>query len=180
MKNKLSTETKVKLIYCGELAIISIVVLVIGILKMVDVIHTRPTRLFIYNIITTVGAAYFIFDLVWYIVSPKKRKRSSLLDKLLILPASFYLIYFDIICFIDKYKNAEPNELFVRYSVGAVLLYIAVIYLFQAFFHFKYPVPQLIEAIEEAKQAELEEKKEKNENKVEEQQTEEVEEKKED
>ena len=150
---KISTENKVKLIYSGELAIIALVVLVIGILKLTGVIQTKPLRLLIYNIISLAGAAYLIFDLIWALVSPKKRKKSCLLDKFMVVPAFCYLIFFDIFCFINKAKGLEPepDDLFIKLSIGIVLLYISAVYLFQAIYHFKHPVPQLLEAIEEAK-----------------------------
>ena len=164
MKKKLDPETKIKLVYSAELAIIAIVVLVLGILKLVGVIQTKPTRLLVYNIITTIGAAWFIFEIIWYFVSPKKRARTCLMDKLMTLPLSGYLVYFDICCFIDKATGVETNDLFVRISIGAVLLYVAIIYSFQAIYHFKYPIPQVEEAIKEyyaAKEQEEEEERQK-------------------
>ena len=157
MKKKLSLETKTKLIYSLELIIIALVLIVFAVLKLTGVIPTKPTRLLIYNIITTVGGAYFIFDFIWVLVSKKKRAKSSLLDKILMLPGSFYLIAFDIICFIDKAKGVETDNQFVVISISSVFLYIAAVYLFQGIYHFYHPIPMLEQAIEEA----LEEEKNK-------------------
>ena len=173
-KQKLSEEAKVKLIYCGELALISVVVIVIGVLKLAGVIATKPTRLLVYNIITTLGGVWLITDLVWSLVSPKRRTKSCLMDKFMALPVGLYLLVFDTICFIHKAQGLEPDDLLVKLSVGIVLLYIGAIYIFQAIFHYFHPVPQMLEAIEEAKQAKLEEEQkaletaEKEEEKVEE------------
>ena len=76
MANKLSEEKKVKLIYSGELIIIAIVFLVIGILRLVGVIQTSEKRLLIFNIITTLGGAWMIIDLVWALASERRRKKS--------------------------------------------------------------------------------------------------------
>ena len=173
-KKKLSEETKVKLIYCGELAIIALIVIVIGALKLAGVIGTKPTRLLVYNIITTLGGVWVIVDLIWAIVSKKRRAKVCMMDKLMTLPVGLYLLVFDTICFIHKAQGLEPNDLLVKLSVGIVLLYIGVIYIFQAIFHYFHPVPQMLEAIEEAKQAKLEEEQkalenpEKEEEKIEE------------
>ena len=155
-KKKLSEETKIKLIYCGELAIIALIVIVIGALKLAGVIATKPTRLLIYNIITTLGGAWLITDLIWALVSPKRRAKSCLLDKFMTLPVGLYLLVFDVICFIDKIKGVATNDLLVKLSVGVVLLYIGAVYIFQAIYHYFKPVPQMLEAIEEAKQIAIE------------------------
>ena len=159
-KQKLSEETKVKLIYCGELTIIALVVIVIGALKLAGVIATKPTRLLIYNIITTLGGVWLITDLIWALVSPKRRAKSCLMDKFMALPVGLYLLVFDVICYIDKIKGVTTNDLLVRLSVGIVLLYIGAIYIFQAIYHWFRPVPQMIEAIEEANKAALEKEQE--------------------
>lgn len=147
----MKTETKVKLIYAGELAVIAIIAIVIGVLKLTGVIATKPIRLLIYNIITFVGGLWFIVDLIWTLKSEKRRKKSSLLDKICVIPISAYLLFFDIYCFIYKAQGIEVNDMLVRISVGVVLLYVGVLYTFQAIYHYSHPVPMLIEAIEEAK-----------------------------
>lgn len=163
-KKKLSEETKVKLIYCGELAIIAIVVIVIGALKLSGIIATKPTRLLVYNIITTLGGVWLITDLIWALASPKRKARSCLMDKLMVLPVGLYLLFFDILCFIDKAKGVTTDDLLVRLSVGIVLLYVGVVYIFQAIYHYFKPIPQMLEAIEEAKQIALEKEQEEQKN----------------
>ena len=162
MKQKMSVETKMKLVYSGELIIIALIALVLGILKITGIIDTRPTRLLVYNIISFVGAAYMLFDYVWMFVSKKHRSKACLMDKLTLIPLMSYLFYFDIVCFIDKANSLETSNDFVKYSIGAILIYVAAIYIFQGIYHFKYPTPQVIEMIQETntqlEQAELEEK----------------------
>ena len=156
MKNKMPIEKKVKLIYSGELILIALVVLVIGILKLVDIIPTNPTRLLVYNIITIIGGAVLLGDFCWAIFSKKRRPKVSLLDKCLALPAALYLIAFDIVCFI---QGASINDRFVVYSIGLVLVYIGAIYIFQGIYHYFHLTPQLLEAIKEEEERELEESK---------------------
>ena len=153
MKNKMSAEKKIKLFYSGELLFIGLVVLVFGILKMTNVMQTKETRLLVYNIITTIGVAWIFVDLIWSLVSAKRRAKSCFLDKFLMLPAALYILFFDICCYgkIFIYTDA-----IVRFSVGGILLYLAAIEIFMAIYHWFKPVPQILEAIEEEKKAEQE------------------------
>lgn len=156
MKQKMDIEKKVKLIYSGEFIIIALILLVVGVLKLTGVIETKPTRLLIYNIITIAGAVWFVIDLIWALNSPKRRKTVFIVDKVLIMPASAYLLFFDIWCIVYRIKGWEVNDLFIKISVGSVLLYIGVLYIFLGIYHYKYPLPSLMEAIEEAKKEEEE------------------------
>ena len=164
MKKKLTIEQKVILSYSIELIVIALIALVIGVLKLVDVIHTKPNRLLVYNVISLIGGLWIIIELIWAFCSPKKKQRTCLLDKYLLLPAMGYLLAFDVYCFI--YYGQEINDLFVRISIGAVLIYIALAYIYQGIYHYKHPVPQILAAIEEMKKAEEAEKKEEEESKV--------------
>lgn len=145
-----------------EQVIIGAIILVLGVLKLTGVIPTDPTRLLIYNIITLVGGAWFIFDLFWCIFSSKRRMKTSLFDKILTGPVSSYLIFFDIFCFVVGRENANPD--FVKFSIGSVLLYASILLFIQAFYHKKHPAPMTIAAIieteNELKKAEQEEAKE--------------------
>ena len=146
MKNKMSTEKKTKLFYSGELLLIAVVAIVIGILKLVGVIETKPTRLLVYNIITIAGGAFLIFDFCWALFSKKRRPNVSFLDKSLAFPPAVYLIVFDIICFV---QGSNVNDMLVVYSVGLVLLYLGAIYIFEGIYHWFHLTPQLQKAIEE-------------------------------
>ena len=144
-----------------EQIILGGVLLVLGVLRITGVIPTSSTRLLIYNIITLAGGAWFLFDLIWSLVSSKRRKKVSMFDKVISGPASIYLIFFDIYCFVLGRDNVD--ELFIRLSISIVLFYVAAVLFAQAFYHKKKPAPMTIAAIIETeiaeKEAELEEQK---------------------
>ena len=151
MKKKMSDETKIKLIYSGELVIIALIVLVISILKFTGVMPTKQTRLLVYNIISLIGFVWIVVDFVWSIASAKRRKKTCFLDKFLMLPVAGYILFFDIACFAKVFTYESP---FVQYSIAGILMYLAVIELFMAVYHWFKPVPQIQEAIDEANKPE--------------------------
>lgn len=153
----LPIETKLKLIYSGEIIVIALIAIVIGILKISGFIPTKPTRLLIYNIISLLGACYLLFDFIWILVSKKHRQKSCLLDKIMVLPFIGYIFAFDIMCFIDKAIGATTDDNFVKYSIGAILISLGAIYIFQGIYHYFKPTPQVIELIEESQKQLLEE-----------------------
>ena len=147
MKKKMDFETKAKLIYSGELLIFAIVFFVIGILKITNVFKFNATRSTIFNWITIFGGTWIIIDLIWALVDKKRQKRVAIIDKIIHVPAGVYLICFDLFCLITK-----PEEPMVyQYGVASVLLYLGLCYTFEAIFHFKYPVPGIIDAVEQEK-----------------------------
>ena len=147
---KMNRETKIKLIYSAELAFFAIVFLVFGILKMTQVFGSDPTRTLIFNIITLAGAAWGITDFVWAIASKKRQQRVSLLDKILLLPLVFFMITYDLICLLVKPSGQD----FYCYMLGSAFLYVAIIYSFEAVYHFYHPIPGLLEEDEEEKKDE--------------------------
>ena len=162
MKKKMDFATKAKLIYSGELLIIAIVFIVIAILKLTDVFKYNEIRSLIFNWITLFGGTWVIADLIWAIVDKKRQKRICLLDKIIHAPVGIYFIAFDLYCLI-----ARPGEMFYQRAIPVVLLYLAACYIFESIYHFKYPIPGLIEEEEVNKQNEdssLEEPKEENNN----------------
>ena len=152
-EKKMDSFKKIKLIFLIEYLVIALVVLVIAILKLTNVMQTSQTRLLIYNIISSVGAIYFFVTFTMAMVNPKYRAKTDLLDKCLLMPLSLFLIPFNIYCFV-RYGNF--NELFVRYSVAAVLLYIFVIYTFLGIYHYFKPTKEILLAYEEMKKEEEE------------------------
>ena len=148
MKKKMDFMTKAKLIYSGELAIFAVAFLVIAILEFTQVMKINGT---LFNWITIFGGTWLFIDFFWAKFSKKRQKRVALIDKIIVLPLGLYLIAFDLYCFI-----AQPEKTIYRYGIPVVLLYLAIVYTFEAIYHFKYPVPGLIEAEEQAKQAEAE------------------------
>ena len=146
MKKKMDFATKAKLISSGELLLIAIAFIVVAILKLTDVFKYNETRSTIFNWITIFGGAWVIADLIWAIVDKKRQKRICLIDKIIHAPAGIYFIAFDLYCLI-----ARPGELFYQRAIPVVLLYLAACYIFESVYHFKYPIPGLIEEEEEKK-----------------------------
>ena len=155
MKNQMSMTTKVKLIYSIELAAFAVVFLVIGILEIVEVIHIREIVLTIFNWVTIFGGTWMIIDFIWTMTSKKRQKKNSRLDKALLLPLALYLITFDLICLIGQIDKVEQYNVY-KFGVASALLYIAVIYGFQAIYHWFHPIPGLIEGVEAAEKLEKE------------------------
>ena len=146
MKQKMDLETKAKLIYSVELGVFALVFLVIAILKFTGVIGTNATRLTVFNWITLFGGTWVVVDFFWAILDKKRQKRIAVIDKCIHLPAGLYLIAFDLYCLIGKPAIESP---ICRYAVPIVLTYLGICYAFEAIYHFKYPVPGILDAIEE-------------------------------
>ena len=146
---KLDKETKYKLIYSGELAFFAIVFAVFSVLKFTGVMGYKPTRALIFNWITIFGGAWGIVDFIWAISSKKRQARISLLDKFLLLPLSIFIITYDLICFI-----AKPEPSFYVLMIGIAFAYVAVVYCFEAVYHFYHPIPGLLEDDEEEQKEE--------------------------
>ena len=164
-EKKLSPETKVKLILQGEYLIIGLLFLVLGILKLTDVLRaTSEIRFKVFNFITLVGSLWIITDLIWFLASKKRQEKADLLDKVLILPAGLFLLVFDIISLINWNKgigNIFLTPEWPRFGVGGVFVYIGAIYVFEAIYHWFRPSKTLLNAIkedEEEKQKQLETK----------------------
>lgn len=146
MKNKLDELTKAKLIYSGELLIISLVFIVVAILRLVGVMESNSTFHTIFNWITIFGGTWIIIDCVWTTVSPTKRAKTSLLDKYLNLPAGIFLIIFDIMCFTGNIDDNGWKTLFPIF-----LIYLGIDYIIQSIYHWFKPLPALLEDDESEK-----------------------------
>ena len=146
MKKKMDFATKAKLIYSGELLVFAIAFLTIAILKITNVISYDSTRALVFNWITIFGGSWIVADLIWAIFDKKRQKRIALIDKIIHAPAGLYLICFDLYCLI-----VQPSEPMV-YQIGIpiVLTYLCLCYIFEAFYHYKYPIPGLLEEDEKA------------------------------
>ena len=160
MKKKMDDMTKAKLIYSGELLLIAIAFLVVAILKMTGVIPLNETRQLIFNWITLFGGTWLIVDLLWGIFDKKRQKRIALIDKIIHVPAGIYLIIFDLYCLIGKPTDTRVYQ----FGMPIVLSYLCLCYIFEAFYHYKYPIPGLLDAMKEEEKKEdssLEESEEK-------------------
>ena len=146
---KLDKETKYKLVYSGELALFAVLFAVFAVLKFTGVLGYNPTRALVFNWITIFGGAWGIADFIWAVCSKKRQQRISLLDKFLLLPLSLFIITYDLICFI-----AKPEPSFYSIMLGIAFAYVAVIYCFEAVYHFYHPIPGLLDDDEEEEKPE--------------------------
>ena len=154
----MNKETKVKLIYSGELMIFAILFLVLGILKITNVMRYNETRRIVFNWITIFGGAWGIIDFIWAISSKKRQQRISLVDKFTLLPLAIFIIVYDLICFIVK---PEPHT-FYQIMLGSAFIYVAVVYIFQSIYHFYRPIPGLFDDEEEEQKEENPQEKPEN------------------
>ena len=154
IKNRTLDEKKVIRIYTIELAVFSVVFLTLGILMLVGVLGNNSNFRLVFTYITLVGAALLVGDFLWAIFSPKRRKKVSLFDKILVLPAPITIVTLDIITLIKGVE--EANDLH-RLLVGIVFCYIAAVYLIQAVYHYFKPLPDLLEAARAEEEEENEE-----------------------
>ena len=150
MKQKMDIRTKAKLIYSIELGVFAAIFIVLAILKFVGVIGTNATRLTFFNWITIFGGSWIVADFLWAMLDKKRQKRVAIIDKCLHLPAGLYLISFDLYCLITKPAIDSP---ICRFGVPIVLAYLGLCYAFEAIYHFKYPVPGLLDGIEKQEEA---------------------------
>ena len=145
MKKKMDDFTKAKLIYSGELLFFGIAFLVVAILKMVNIIPSNEKLHVVFNWITLFGGSWIIADFIWALVDKKRRKRIALLDKILHLPIGIYLVSFDLFCLISQTKD----PVVFQFGIPSALAYLCLCYIFEAFYHYKHPVPGLFDAIKE-------------------------------
>ena len=153
---KLDKETKYKLIYSGELGLFAIIFLVFSILKFTGTIVHNDTRALVFNWITIFGATWGVADFIWALASKKRQQRISMLDKLLLLPLSIFIITYDLICFIVR-----PEPAFYNIMLGSAFAYVAVVYSFEAVYHFYHPIPGLLDDEEEETEEKTENSQEK-------------------
>ena len=149
MKQKMDEFTKAKLIYTIEISIFALAFLVIAILQIVRVIKFGETHLRVINWITIFGASIGIIDFIWFLNSPVRRKKNSMLDKCLLVPLMIYILVFDIICFIN-YENPQVD--LAQIMIPIALIYVSAVYTLEAVYHWYKPVPMLFEALEEEKE----------------------------
>lgn len=157
-KEKMSTEKKLKLIYSGELLFFGILFIVLATLEILGLIGKRSLMMTIFNWVTIFGGTWMLVDFFWVLFSKKRRKKNSLLDKALLIPAGIYLIVFDSLCFAGFFPVSEEAGMAMRrLFMGILFYYLGAIYIFQSVYHYFFPVPSLVEAIEQAKQEETQE-----------------------
>lgn len=138
--------TKVKLIYSGELIVIAIVLLVIGLLEVLSILGINDVVRYVFHFGTTVGSLFMIGDFIHFMCSKKRRAKGSLLDKCSTLPLAIYLIVIDTIMYIN-YNSLEPR--LYQIFIGSALLYLAGVYMLQGIYHWFHPLQSLLDEIEQ-------------------------------
>ena len=149
----MSKETRFKLFYSGELILIAIVFLVLGILELLKVIVLSDNFQLFFRILTLVGASWLTFDFFFTLLNKKRRKNKGMLDKSLMLPLAIYLYSFDIAGFVVN----RPYE-YYQIGVPMAFFYISCVYIFQGIYHFFRPTNEVLEALLEDEEILLEEK----------------------
>ena len=149
MKKKMDTLTKMKLIFSGELIIIAIAFLVIGLLEITRVIRINNTVITIFTWVTLFGGFWMIIDFLWVLLSNKRRMNNCLLDKALLLPLGLCLIFFDLMALIGNIDKDLHYD-FYRFFISSALLYIALAYTIEGIYHWFHPLPTILREIEEA------------------------------
>ena len=153
----MTIEKKNKLLYSGELILIAVVFLVIGLLELLKVIILSDRFQLIFKIITLVGATWLTFDFFWTFLSKKRRANNPLMDKAMLLPLAIYLYVFDIVGFATN----RPYE-YYQIGVPIAFFYIVCTYTFQSIYHYFNPIPLIVQAIEEETKAKEEKEKAEN------------------
>ena len=153
----MTIEKKNKLIYSGELILIAIVFIVIGLLELLRVITISDRHQLVFKILTLIGSTWLVVDFFWTLFSKKRRANYPLMDKIMLLPLAIYLYSFDIAGFVV----ARP---YAYYQIGmpCAFFYIACAYIFQGIYHYFHPIPLLLQAIEEEEKAKEEKENEEN------------------
>ncbi len=157
MKNETRTleMKKAVLIYTIELAFFAATFATLGILILLSIIHLGGTFRQIYVYVTLAGGGWLLADFLWALLSKKRRKKVSLLDKALTLPVAPVLLSTDVIILLN---GLEATVELHRLTVGGLFCYFGVIYAIEAVYHFYVPIPGLVET---EKKINAEEEKEK-------------------
>ena len=159
-KKPLDELTKAKLIYSVELGIFAVLFLVLSLLFFLRVIPISDWKRWVFTIGTLAGGVWIFTDLIWTIVSKKRRAKNALIDKIMVAPLSACLITFDIICLVNAWETNSSGDEWYRIAIGTALAYGAAVYAFQAIYHWFFPVPMVLETSKEMEKAKLEEEAE--------------------
>ena len=138
-KKKLDDLTKSKLIYSGELLIFGIIFAILGILILVGTINVRDWKKTAFTWVTLFGGFILYGDFFWVLFSKKRRKKNSLLDKILVLPSATFLIGYDL------YVLISGDDSWIPYVMGTIFVYLAFVYVFESIYHWFVTHPYLLE-----------------------------------
>ena len=146
MKKKMDELTKYKLVYSIELAVFAVAFMLIGLLQITHVIILHPFFIQLFNWLTFFGSLWVITDLFWTLRSEKRRQNNSLFDKVTLGIFGLYILIIDIIMFSNYLKLPQ---FWYQTLIGDAVFYIGIIYIMQAYWHYRYPVPSIVKAIEQ-------------------------------
>ncbi len=141
--NYTKEQKKAVLIYSGELALFSIIFIVIGLLLILQVIQVAGWKKYAFTYVTLIGGLWPIIDFIWTLASKKHRSHNSLLDKCLVIPVPCSLIPLDIWILINGIEKVDIN--IFRFGISIPLIYFALVYAFEAVYHYFKPIPLLLE-----------------------------------
>ena len=149
--------TKAKIIYSGELALFAILFAILGSLFLAGVILPSDWKKWLVLVGGSLGSVWCFADFIWILNSPKRRAKNCLLDKILLLPSAAASLGFNIFFWIKLIPfNSDYDSLFA-YFLGAIVLYFALISVFEAIYHWKHPIPGLLEESEKEEPSESKE-----------------------
>lgn len=156
---KLSDGDKAKLVYTIELGAFACLFAVLGVLFLTGVLRASAWKKWLVLTVGTVGAVWCYVDFFWCLKSPKRRAKNSLLDKGLLLPNALFAFAINIYFWAKLAPFNEESDAMFAYCLGASLCYFAFIYIVEAIYHWKHPVPGLLETEEEIKSEDPSQKK---------------------
>ncbi len=145
---KLSGNDKAKLVYTVELGVFACLFAVLGILFLTGVLHTNAWKKWLVLTVGTLGAVWCYVDFFWCLKSAKRRAKNSLLDKALVLPNALFAFVINIYFWVRLAPFNEDSDAMFAYCLGASLCYFAFIYIIEAVYHWKHPLPGLLEVEE--------------------------------
>lgn len=142
-KKRITEDLKNKLFYSGELLIFGIAFCVLGILVFTGVIPLNFLNNYplVYYIGTCVGSLVGLFFTLRTLLIKDKRKKSGIVDKILIIPSTIFLLIIDISYFFGLKIFGDTN---INTAVGIIFIYNSVNYIFQSVYFFFIPIPGLI------------------------------------
>jgi len=130
----------------------SAVFITLGILELLGIIGNNKDWRLVFTYITMVGVAVFIFLTIFTLSNEKRRAKICILDRVMLMPAPVAVLFLDIMTLA---KGVDATLELHCYIIGIVFLYFGACYIFQAIYHYYFPLPILYEEDEpEAKPAE--------------------------
>lgn len=156
IKTRSAELKKAILVYTIELLVFSAVFIVLGILELLGIIGNNLNWRTVFTYITLVGVVVFIGLTIWTFADPARRAKADVLDRVLLIPGPIAVLILDILILVKGVSDPDVLVLH-RYIIGIVFLYFGANYIFQAIYHYFFPVKMLLQAEEEEKRKKEEE-----------------------